>query len=109
MDGGLGFLIRIQQENGKTLKSQKKSGQLLSENFSSEFERILCDRAWTNEALVPFGDRKLIVSGHNKPKGKDLTPWQLAENEILGHYRGKNFFFFFFKHKLFNLFLFRSN
>jgi len=78
----------------------------LKKELRSDSERILCDRAWSNEVLEQFEDRKLLLSGHVKPHNKPLEPWQVAENEILGHYRGKFLMKILQRNKHFNLFNF---
>lgn len=69
----------------KDITITEKEWNSLKKDLSSDSERILCDRAWPNESLSNLEDRKLLVSGHVKPIGKELE----AENAVLGHFRGK--------------------
>jgi len=62
----------------------KKEWNSLKRGFRS-VEHCLADRAWSNESL---GDQTFLVSGHIKPKKRELTEQQVAENDVLGHFRG---------------------
>jgi hypothetical protein len=73
-----------------------KEWSSIKRGFKLDSERILCDRAWTNVDLERIVDRQLLVSGHVKPRGKQLEHWEVMENNVLGHYRGLFCFHIFF-------------
>jgi len=47
-------------------------------------ERRLVDLGWSSE----MANTEFFIFGHKKTKNTNLEDWQIAENKVLGHYRG---------------------